>query len=713
MNVLGGEKMKHKYFNILLIVAVITSGCSNTVKQEMAVKPFEVKETKYAKDLTTQILVDHENFKQDNIVKVIKHGDHYHVFTKDGQEYISYKDPRSSDYDTYSNEIITVISSEELNGKVIIESFKHGDHWHVKTADGKEYVVYSDPNGKSNINQIISISSNNDTRVVSKIVKHGDHYHVTINGVEEIMYEKDLAKLKQSIKKLPPIEIAKDDSIIDAEHDDIHVNMHFHGTNKYLAGEELRLYAHSSVAGIKTYRWLIKKQGAKNFDIIEGKQENTLSMPVDLTYNQAKIKAQALDKNAKVLDTATLTISVKKEIDTNSESAKHILINDLGINEKIAALFESEYKFKTAGNIKFPFDTSDKNELLQFLNQVIYLNLEGIENPKNDNIFKYIRNIQGLSFSDNISAVELKDLIDNNQYLKTNLSYLSLNKTAIENLDFINQLRHLQQLELDGLDKQAINFDRIDVEKLSQIWKLYITDVDLEDISFLSKFPALQKLKLSKTNIHDIGAIANLGELKELTLANNKIDDLSNLRNCSKLTKLTLDGTTTTSGKQVDISFVNDTNIDTLLMKKCKLTDLSALSGNDKLRQLDASDSDYQLTANGLPDSLPKLEGLNISGGYFTSLNDLPIYPNLKQLALDRSGLSDLNGIQKQKQLEIASFVGNMISTFMIDEPAPSVLGLMLTNNNLKSWEGFKVNFPNALDGTIVVKNPISGTTPE
>lgn len=208
-------------------------------------------------------------------------------------------------------------------------------------------------------------------------------------------------------------------------------------------------------------------------------------MPVDLTYDQAKIKAQALDKNAKVLDTATLTISVKKEIDTNSESAKHILINDLGINEKIAALFESEYKFKTAGNIKFPFDTSDKNELLQFLNQVIYLNLEGIENPKNDNIFKYIRNIQGLSFSDNISAVELKDLIDNNQYLKTNLSYLSLNKTAIENLDFINQLRHLQQLEIDGLDKQAINFDRIDVEKLSQIWKLYITDVDLEDISFL------------------------------------------------------------------------------------------------------------------------------------------------------------------------------------------------------------------------------------
>lgn len=61
------------------------------------------------------------------------------------------------------------------------------------------------------------------------------------------------------------------------------------------------------------------------------------------------------------------------------------------------------------------------------------------------------------------------------------------------------------------------------------------------------------------------------------------------MKNCSSLQQLIIDKTTNTKGKQVDLSFVNKTKINTLLMKDCKTSDLTALNGNSNLKQLDVS----------------------------------------------------------------------------------------------------------------------------
>lgn len=48
-----------------------------------------LKENKYVVDDTTEVLIDAE-LKKEDIVRVYQHGDHWHVFTKDGREYITY-----------------------------------------------------------------------------------------------------------------------------------------------------------------------------------------------------------------------------------------------------------------------------------------------------------------------------------------------------------------------------------------------------------------------------------------------------------------------------------------------------------------------------------------------------------------------------------------------------------------------------------------------
>lgn len=174
------------------------------------------KQSAIKKDKTTEVLIDSE-IKKEDIAKIVKHGDHWHVFTKDGREKITYKDPNKLQ-NTSNFEMVSVVGKNRLKGQNVVAIKKHGDHWHVYLRNGGEYLTYEDPSAmfphikvgtyvgshgdhrkhnnkrmdartiaheKQKIKQTIE---KNDERVI-KILKHGDHYHIyTSKGNEFVSY---------------------------------------------------------------------------------------------------------------------------------------------------------------------------------------------------------------------------------------------------------------------------------------------------------------------------------------------------------------------------------------------------------------------------------------------------------------------------------------------------------------------------------------------
>lgn len=197
---------------------------------------FGEKTTTYAADATTDVLIDAPDVDPSEIVKIIKHGDHWHVFTKDGREIITYKDPTRARSARDLRDTHSVVSAGELKrvGSEVVKILKHGNHYHVYTADGREFITYTDPSGLypdipigtytgshgshhadagvdengqaltqadaesdadapdiAGLNIIHVVSLNRLAKMdIVKILKHQDHYHCyTRDGREVITYD--------------------------------------------------------------------------------------------------------------------------------------------------------------------------------------------------------------------------------------------------------------------------------------------------------------------------------------------------------------------------------------------------------------------------------------------------------------------------------------------------------------------------------------------
>ena len=72
------------------------------------------KETTYALDSTTDVLVDSALSSSDKITRIVKHGDHWHVFTADGREIITYTDPSKARSSAELSNTASVLSADSL-----------------------------------------------------------------------------------------------------------------------------------------------------------------------------------------------------------------------------------------------------------------------------------------------------------------------------------------------------------------------------------------------------------------------------------------------------------------------------------------------------------------------------------------------------------------------------------------------------------------------
>lgn len=199
-----------KLLALVLATSFVLTSCFSQNKeniQDKKEKKVSVKtEQKIKEDKTTEVLVDSE-IKKEDIVKFFKHGDHWHIFTKDGKEHISYKDPNSFGKDG-GVDLVDVVDKNKLKDKNVVAIKKHGDHWHVYTKDGGEYLTYDNPSGlfpnikvgiytgshgSNTTNSSSALNKNSSQKLsgdrVVKILRHGDHWHIyTANGNEFISY---------------------------------------------------------------------------------------------------------------------------------------------------------------------------------------------------------------------------------------------------------------------------------------------------------------------------------------------------------------------------------------------------------------------------------------------------------------------------------------------------------------------------------------------
>lgn len=216
--------MKNKLIklNLLLATGLMISGCnvnhdnkaSAPLKQKIS---FNTKPVNYLKDTTTEVLLDAKINKKD-ITKVIKHGDHWHVFTIDGKEHITYVDPDLIN-DDEGLSMVSVVSLEQLK-KLSVKTIKvHGNHWHIYTNDGSEYLTYEDPsalfpgiyieeyqgNHHDHHEHLIHNKQHYHENEIVLILVHDDHYHCyTADGTEFISYtdpRKKFPKAKFGIYK--------------------------------------------------------------------------------------------------------------------------------------------------------------------------------------------------------------------------------------------------------------------------------------------------------------------------------------------------------------------------------------------------------------------------------------------------------------------------------------------------------------------------------
>ncbi len=148
-----------------------------------------------------------------------------------------------------------------------------------------------------------------------------------------------------------------------------------------------------------------------------------------------------------------------------------------------------------------------------------------------------------------------------------------------------------------------------DLAALIRATELKLDHLDVEDVSFLTRFTRLRELSLEGNMLEDLGPLAELKRLVELKLDGNPINDLSPLRDLVRLEKLDLGD--------------------------CGLTDVSALAGLKNLRKL------------------------RLNGNKLQSVEPLSDLPALVELSLYNNELTDLNCLKNNRLLKEISCFGN------------------------------------------------------
>lgn len=121
--------------------------------------------------------------------------------------------------------------------------------------------------------------------------------------------------------------------------------------------------------------------------------------------------------------------------------------------------------------------------------------------------------------------------------------------------------------------------------------ELYLTDITNQGFKKLSNFKELTSLQVTSEVLTDISPIVEMENLKQLFLFSTTLKDIEPLKNMTNLTHLGLGGVNINGpgsrGDLYDITPISGlTNLESLTIKDCQVSDISALKNLSRLKTL-------------------------------------------------------------------------------------------------------------------------------
>lgn len=237
-----------------------------------------------------------------------------------------------------------------------------------------------------------------------------------------------------------------------------------------------------------------------------------------------------------------------------------------------------------------------------------------------------------------------------------------LTPADITNDPSLQQLQSLQQLDLKGqyiassggyqsqIGREGMEI----VASLGNLLYLSFTDLNISDVSILSKLPNLERLTItdSGTCVFQITSVTGFKSLNTLAFYTITVPTLQGIDQLPSLRTLTLSYTRTTN-----ISPLADAaNLETLYAPGIGVASLEPLAKLTRLTWLDVSDSSISSIA-----PLANLTGMETLGLSYTKVSDIsPLanMANLKTLTLEGTPVQDFSTLASLKSLTSLNVYG-------------------------------------------------------
>ena len=632
------------------------------------------------------------------IVSYYKHGDHWHVRTADGKEYVTYEDPSKKTVveEKKSSKVVKKITEKEKKGRKIVGIRKHGDHWHVKLDDGTEYVTYENPTKKDKIDEkksskVVEKITEKETkgRKIVGIRKHGDHWHVKLDDGTEYITKKD----PTGKKELPSEKEMEKEGDFKKDFE-----MHFHDLlQNYFVGDETKIRAHSSKKSVKSYSWYIKRNG-KAFEKIENANTETLKIILTEQDNGAIIKAEALDKDGKVVDTCQGTLKVltknvgdvvitglKDHYHTKDKLSLLVNCDENDVNyvwylKKRAQDFEKVFESKDKSfNSTFSLDSTYNRAIIKvavYKNGVLLKESNPVKIIVNDHnhgpafkgepeIGKKLlkkkgfdeRLIYALMLAEGDIAFPGKEISDTEleNYLKS-IKKINLYKfndalkmsglEKLENLESLNisytgatnsDIETLKKFKnLKDLNISGNNITKFDfISEYKNLEGLSIMELGNVDLSFVKNLKDLKKLNISRNDIQSFSFISNLSKLDTLIMDYVNCDNLDFLKNTTKLKNLSLDG-----NRIKDLTPIKNNKFETLYVSETGIKDFSTLGNQENLIAIFANGNN--IDSLKVFSNFKNVEFIEAEKNNISSLEDVKLFPLLETLKLGKNPIKSL-----------------------------------------------------------------------
>lgn len=260
-----------------------------------------------------------------------------------------------------------------------------------------------------------------------------------------------------------------------------------------------------------------------------------------------------------------------------------------------------------------------------------------------------------------------------------------------------NEVEKLKLKNLPALKTLDVSSDRgkiiyLQVENLSNLESLNISNNKITDISFLGSLPQLKNLNLGGNQIKDASALEKSKKLETLDLSDNQVVNISSISNLTELRELhiayqrqsndelllpvsKLDKLITLSimgNKTYDISLLSNLyKLQILDLGENEISDLSSLSNLKSLKTINLSNNKIN-DISGIR-NLINLETLLITNNNISDISALKNLTNLKTLDFAHNRVSDISHLEKLKNLETLTFAHNQV----IDLSTLNLLGYL------------------------------------